>query len=130
MQPEKSVINMPKCDGGTSGGLPSHQSTVTGVLPNGFSYIILPNNSPEGRFESHLQVFTGAYACICINSSISIINTFADSLFRSGSSSELHHQQGLAHLTEHVAYMGSVKREKLFGTGGSPAVYIYTSDIE
>lgn len=30
---------------------------------------------------------------------------------------ELEPQQGIAHLTEHVAYMGSRKRELLFGTG-------------
>jgi hypothetical protein len=30
---------------------------------------------------------------------------------------ELEPQQGIAHLTEHVAYMGSSKRERLFGTG-------------
>lgn len=30
---------------------------------------------------------------------------------------ELESQQGIAHLTEHVAYMGSSKRERLFGTG-------------
>jgi hypothetical protein len=52
----------------------------------------LPNKSPPGRFEAHLQVF-------------------------SGSADELEPQQGIAHLTEHVAYMGSRKRELLFGTG-------------
>ena len=33
------------------------------------------------------------------------------------SADELESQQGIAHLTEHVAYMGSSKRERLFGTG-------------
>jgi hypothetical protein len=76
----------------TSEPLPVHPDVVSGVLSNGLSYIILPNRSPPGRFEAHLQVF-------------------------SGSADELEPQQGIAHLTEHVAYMGSRKRERLFGTG-------------
>jgi hypothetical protein len=76
----------------TSELLPVHPDVISGVLPNGLSYVILPNKSPPGRFEAHLQVF-------------------------SGSADELEPQQGIAHLTEHVAYMGSRKRERLFGTG-------------
>ena len=75
-----------------------HPDVVSGILPNGFSYIILPNRSPPGRFEAHLQVF-------------------------SGSADELEPQQGIAHLTEHVAYMGSRKRERLFGTGSQTNAY-------
>ena len=78
--------------------LPIHPSIKSGVLDNGFSYVILPNKSPEGRFEAHLQVF-------------------------SGSADELEPQQGIAHLTEHVAYMGSRKRERLFGTGSQTNAY-------
>ena len=78
--------------------LPFHPSVTSGVLPNGFSYIFLPNRSPPGRFEAHLQVF-------------------------SGSADELEPQQGIAHLTEHVAYMGSRKRERLFGTGSQTNAY-------
>lgn len=78
--------------------LPVHPDVKTGVLPNGLSYVILPNKSPPGRFEAHLQVF-------------------------SGSSDELEPQQGIAHLTEHVAYMGSRKRERLFGTGSQTNAY-------
>lgn len=78
--------------------LPLHPDAVSGVLDNGLSYIILPNQSPAGRFEAHLQVF-------------------------SGSSDELEPQQGIAHLTEHVAYMGSRKRERLFGTGSQTNAY-------
>jgi hypothetical protein len=33
---------------------------VSGVLENGFSYVFLPNRSPPGRFEAHLQVFSGS----------------------------------------------------------------------
>jgi predicted Zn-dependent peptidase len=41
----------------------------------------------------------------------------------SGSADELEKQQGIAHLTEHVAYMGSRKRERLFGTGSQTNAY-------
>jgi len=78
--------------------LPVHADVKSGVLKNGLSYVILPNKSPPGRFEAHLQVF-------------------------SGSSDELEPQQGIAHLTEHVAYMGSRKRERLFGTGSQTNAY-------
>jgi predicted Zn-dependent peptidase len=82
----------------TSEALPVHPDVHSGVLPNGLPYIILPNKSPPGRFEAHLQVF-------------------------SGSADELEPQQGIAHLTEHVAYMGSRKRERLFGTGSQTNAY-------
>ena len=78
--------------------LPLHPNVKSGELSNGFSYVILPNKSPAGRFEAHLQVF-------------------------SGSADELEPQQGIAHLTEHVAYMGSRKRERLFGTGSQTNAY-------
>lgn len=79
--------------------LPVHPDVRSGVLAtNGMPYIILPNKSPPNRFEAHLQVF-------------------------SGSSDELELQQGIAHLTEHVAYMGSKKRERLFGTGSQTNAY-------
>jgi len=83
---------------GPDGSLPLHPSVKSGVLKNGLSYVILPNKSPPDRFEAHLQVF-------------------------SGSADELEHQQGIAHLTEHVAYMGSRKRERLFGTGSQTNAY-------
>jgi len=68
------------------------------VLSNGLHYLILPNAAPEGRFECHLEVFAG-------------------------SSDELEHQQGMAHLVEHISYMGSRKRERLFGTGSQTNAY-------
>eukprot|EP00977_Amphora_coffeiformis_P019368 scaffold7190_cov193-Amphora_coffeaeformis.AAC.3 len=83
---------------GASEALPTHPAVKSGVLENGLPYIILPNKSPAGRFEAHLQVF-------------------------SGSADELEPQQGIAHLTEHVAYMGSRKRERLFGTGSQTNAY-------
>lgn len=81
-----------------SEALPFHPNVKSGTLPNGLPYVILPNKSPPGRFEAHLQVF-------------------------SGSADELEPQQGIAHLTEHVAYMGSRKRELLFGTGSQTNAY-------
>jgi predicted Zn-dependent peptidase len=92
------VHNLPPSLGSSAQPLPSHPGAHYGTLPNGFSYVVLPNPSPGGRFEAHLQVFTG-------------------------SADELHSQQGLAHLTEHVAYMGSRKRERLFGTGSQTNAY-------
>ena len=85
-------------DDTTSELLPQHPDVVSGVLENGLPYIILPNKSPADRFEAHLQVF-------------------------SGSADELEPQQGIAHLTEHIAYMGSRKRERLFGTGSQTNAY-------
>jgi len=78
--------------------LPSHPHLVSGRLENGLEYVILPNSSPAGRFEAHLEVF-------------------------SGSADEQEDQQGMAHLVEHVAYMGSRKRERLFGTGSQTNAY-------
>lgn len=85
-------------DGTQSDPLPIHPDVRSGTLSNGLPYVILPNKSPPGRFEAHLQVF-------------------------SGSADELEPQQGIAHLTEHVAYMGSRKRELLFGTGSQTNAY-------
>mmetsp|Transcript_1768 Transcript_1768/g.6625 ORF Transcript_1768/g.6625 Transcript_1768/m.6625 type:complete len:231 (-) Transcript_1768:3326-4018(-) len=75
--------------------LPENPNLRRGTLPNGFEYNILPNDSPSGRFEAHLEVFAG-------------------------STVEDEDQQGIAHVVEHVAYMGSEKRERLLsGTGAS-----------
>ena len=43
--------------------LPIHPLVRSGTLPNGLPYIILPNKSPPGRFEAHLQVFSGSGEC-------------------------------------------------------------------
>lgn len=40
--------------------LPVHPQVRSGVLDNGLPYVILPNKSPPGRFEAHLQVFSGS----------------------------------------------------------------------
>lgn len=78
--------------------LPKHERLVEGKLDNGFSYIIYPNTVPPGRFEAHLEVL-------------------------SGSAHELEDQQGMAHLLEHVAYMGSPKRQLISGTGSRTNAY-------
>jgi predicted Zn-dependent peptidase len=78
--------------------LPRHKQLVEGKLDNGFSYVILPNLVPAGRFEAHLEVL-------------------------SGSAHELDQQQGMAHLLEHVAYMGSPKRQLISGTGSRTNAY-------
>lgn len=38
--------------------LESHPELVRGTLENGLEYVILPNKSPSGRFEAHLQVIS------------------------------------------------------------------------
>ena len=78
--------------------LPVHKQLVQGKLDNGFTYCILPNSVPPGRFEAHLEVL-------------------------SGSAHELVNQQGMAHLLEHVAYMGSPKRQLISGTGSRTNAY-------
>jgi hypothetical protein len=54
-------------DGGDEeNALPVHPDVRSGVLDNGLPYIILPNKSPPGRFEAHLQVFSGSGMYIVI----------------------------------------------------------------
>lgn len=40
--------------------LPVHPQVRSGTLSNGLPYVILPNKNPPGRFEAHLQVFSGS----------------------------------------------------------------------
>ena len=51
---------------GVEGALPFHPQVKSGVLENGFSWVFLPNRSPGGRFEAHLQVFSGSGAWILL----------------------------------------------------------------
>ena len=81
-----------------SPSLSKHKDLVEGKLLNGLAYKILPNNVPAGRFEAHLEIL-------------------------SGSAHELETQQGMAHLLEHVAYMGSPKRQLISGTGSRTNAY-------
>jgi hypothetical protein len=74
----------------TTSNLKSHNDLFVNRLDNGLLYKIFPNKKPHGRFEAHLEIL-------------------------SGSAIELEQQQGMAHMLEHVAYMGSVKRQHLSG---------------
>lgn len=78
--------------------LPTHPKLHRGFLPNGMKYVILPNSVPPNRFEAHLEMHVGSV-------------------------DELENEQGLAHLIEHVTFLGSRKREKLLGTGARSNAY-------
>ncbi|OVA08777.1 Peptidase M16 [Macleaya cordata] len=78
--------------------LPSHPKLHRGQLKNGLRYIILPNKVPAERFEAHMEVHVGSI-------------------------DEEDDEQGIAHMIEHVAFLGSKKREKLLGTGARSNAY-------
>ncbi|RZC65954.1 hypothetical protein C5167_009648 [Papaver somniferum] len=78
--------------------LPSHPKLHRGQLKNGLRYIILPNKVPGERFEAHMEVHVGSV-------------------------DEEEDEQGMAHMIEHVAFLGSKKREKLLGTGARSNAY-------
>ncbi|XP_065861526.1 stromal processing peptidase, chloroplastic isoform X2 [Euphorbia lathyris] len=81
-----------------SSELPSHPKLYRGQLKNGLRYLILPNKVPPNRFEAHMEV-------------------------HAGSIDEEDDEQGIAHMIEHVAFLGSKKREKLLGTGARSNAY-------
>ncbi|XP_073003346.1 stromal processing peptidase, chloroplastic [Typha latifolia] len=78
--------------------LPSHPKLHRGQLKNGLRYLILPNKVPGNRFEAHMEIHVGSI-------------------------DELEDEQGIAHMIEHVAFLGSKKREKLLGTGARSNAY-------
>lgn len=78
--------------------LEPHPDLLTGTLDNGLRYVVLPNETPPGRFEAHLEV-------------------------HAGSVDERPDQQGLAHVVEHVTFLGSRRREGLLGTGARSNAY-------
>ncbi|KAL2934944.1 Stromal processing peptidase chloroplastic [Bienertia sinuspersici] len=78
--------------------LPPHPKLYRGQLKNGLRYIILPNKVPPNRFEAHMEVHVGSI-------------------------DEEDDEQGIAHMIEHVAFLGSKKREKLLGTGARSNAY-------
>uniref|UniRef100_A0A1J3E1S0 Stromal processing peptidase, chloroplastic n=1 Tax=Noccaea caerulescens TaxID=107243 RepID=A0A1J3E1S0_NOCCA len=78
--------------------LPSHPKLHRGQLKNGLRYLILPNKVPPNRFEAHMEVHVGSI-------------------------DEEDDEQGIAHMIEHVAFLGSKKREKLLGTGARSNAY-------
>ncbi|EPS66722.1 hypothetical protein M569_08054, partial [Genlisea aurea] len=77
---------------------PSHPKLHRGELKNGLRYLILPNKIPPNRFEAHMEVHVGSI-------------------------DEEDDEQGIAHMIEHVAFLGSKKREKLLGTGARSNAY-------
>ena len=70
--------------------LPEHPLLRRGTLPNGLRYCLLPNGVPSARFEAHLEMHVGSV-------------------------DEREDEQGLAHLVEHVTFLGSPKRDRLLG---------------
>lgn len=72
--------------------LPRHEEITRGTLRNGLKYVILPNKTPERRFEAHLEMHVGSV-------------------------DEREDEQGLAHLVEHVTFLGSRKRDQYLGSG-------------
>lgn len=78
--------------------LPSHPKLHRGMLDNGLRYVILPNKVPPNRFEAHLEMHVGSV-------------------------DEGENEQGVAHMIEHVTFLGSKKREKLLGTGARSNAY-------
>jgi predicted Zn-dependent peptidase len=79
--------------------LPEHPDLYRGTLKsNGLHYVVLPNKVPPHRFEAHLEMHVGSV-------------------------DENERQQGLAHLVEHVTFLGSRKREGLLGTGTRSNAY-------
>ncbi|GLC34133.1 hypothetical protein PLESTB_000841000 [Pleodorina starrii] len=71
---------------------------VVGYLENGMQYVLLPNKLPPKRFEAHLEVHVGSV-------------------------DEREDEQGVAHLVEHVTFLGSKRREALLGTGARANAY-------
>ena len=72
--------------------LPAHEDIHRGRLANGLRYVVLPNKVPGDRFEAHLEMHVGS------------VDERAD-------------EQGLAHLVEHVTFLGSKKRDAWLGSG-------------
>jgi Insulinase (Peptidase family M16) len=139
--------------------LPVHTLLVEGKLDNGFSYVILPNSVPAGRFEAHLEVLSGSaheldqqqgiimfynrlhfretpfsFISVSVTAVVRImIDVFVFSLHGLSNGLLLHLRftdmfdsqivLGMAHLLEHVAYMGSLKRQLISGTGSRTNAY-------
>ncbi|CAK9145304.1 unnamed protein product [Ilex paraguariensis] len=91
-------IKRTELEGFLSSELPSHPQLYRGQLQNGLRYLILPNKVPPNRFEAHMEVHVGSI-------------------------DEEEDEQGISHMIEHVAFLGSKKREKLLGTGARSNAY-------
>lgn len=78
--------------------LPSHPKVCKGQLKNGLRYVILPNTVPANRFEAHMEMHVGSV-------------------------DEEENEQGIAHMIEHVTFLGSKKREQLLTHGARSNAY-------
>ncbi|KAH7434480.1 hypothetical protein KP509_06G019300 [Ceratopteris richardii] len=78
--------------------LPSHPKVCKGQLKNGLRYVILPNKVPANRFEAHMEMHVGSV-------------------------DEEENEQGIAHMIEHVTFLGSKKREQLLTHGARSNAY-------
>ncbi|KAI5069253.1 hypothetical protein GOP47_0015554 [Adiantum capillus-veneris] len=78
--------------------LPSHPKVCKGQLKNGLCYVILPNKVPANRFEAHMEMHVGSV-------------------------DEEENEQGIAHMIEHVTFLGSKKREQLLTHGARSNAY-------
>jgi predicted Zn-dependent peptidase len=98
LDPQLELSEIAELEGFLGSELPSHPKLYRGQLTNGLRYLILPNKTPLNRFEAHMEV-------------------------HAGSIDEEDDEQGIAHMIEHVAFLGSKKREKLLGTGARSNAY-------
>ncbi|KAM7479608.1 hypothetical protein LguiA_027821 [Lonicera macranthoides] len=98
LDPEIERSEITELEGFLRSELPFHPKLYRGQLNNGLRYLILPNKVPANRFEAHMEV-------------------------HAGSIDEEDDEQGIAHMIEHVAFLGSKKREKLLGTGARSNAY-------
>eukprot|EP00929_Paragymnodinium_shiwhaense_P091419 TRINITY_DN51391_c0_g2_i1.p1 TRINITY_DN51391_c0_g2~~TRINITY_DN51391_c0_g2_i1.p1 ORF type:complete len:1159 (-),score=248.42 TRINITY_DN51391_c0_g2_i1:103-3579(-) len=78
--------------GAPAGGAASDLA-VRGVLPNGLRYVVMNHKVPPGRLEAHIVI-------------------------HAGSVDEDDQQQGMAHMLEHICFLGSEKRQELQSTNG------------
>lgn len=78
--------------------LPSHPKIYKGQLKNGLRFVILPNKVPLNRFEAHMEMHVGSV-------------------------DEGENEQGIAHMIEHVTFLGSKKREQLLAHGARSNAY-------
>ncbi|KAG5532272.1 hypothetical protein RHGRI_026793 [Rhododendron griersonianum] len=130
-----------------SSKLPSHPKLYRGQLRNGLRYLILPNKVPANRIGSATSLFVvsvGSIArtlSICDMTGLVSVTLAADGYKEDmslvigsaqfeahmkvhvGSIDEEDDEQGIAHMIEHVAFLGSKKREKLLGTGARSNAY-------
>lgn len=125
--------------------LQQHPRLEVGHLPNGLRYVVLPNAAPPQRLEAHLEIHAGSVdegeaeqastrPCRCHTCLVAVLRRpplLARPLVRPLHSCRHANMrtcppcclQGVAHLVEHVTFLGSKKREGLLGTGARSNAY-------